>query len=176
MPHAIAIVTLLLAGAAPQGGAMQIRSPAFQAHAALPPKFTCDGAGTSPPLEFSGIPAGTQSLALIVDDPDAPDPKAPKTTWVHWVLYAIPPDAKGLPEGAADGELPKGTRVGLNDWKNAGWGAACPPMGQHRYFFKLYALDAALPNLGHPTKAALEKAMRGHVLAHAELVGTYQKH
>jgi hypothetical protein len=110
---------------------------------------------------------------LIVDDPDAPDPKAPKMTWVHWVLFGMPPDAPGLAEGAAS--LPPGTQVGLNDWKRAAWGGPCPPVGRHRYFFKLFALDTTLGLSGTPTKAELEHAMEGHVLARAELMGTYQK-
>lgn len=112
----------------------------------------------------------TKSVALIVDDPDAPDPKM---TWVHWVLYNIPPSPDGLQEDVK--KLPNGTKVGLNDWKRTGYGGPCPPIGRHRYFHKLYALDNMLPDLGKPTKAQLEKAMEGHVLAKAELIGTYQK-
>ena len=119
------------------------------------------------------LPPGTKSVALIVDDPDAPDPAAPKMTWVHWVLYNLPPTTNGLPEGAA--VLPAGTRQGLNDWQRAGYGGPCPPIGRHRYFHQLYALDAVLPDLGRPTKAMLENAMKGHILGQAELVGTYQK-
>lgn len=152
-----------------------IVSPAFGAGASIPPKHTCEGADVSPQLTWAGIPDGTKSLALVVDDPDAPDPAAPKMTWVHWVLYDLPPAAQGLPEGVAPKELPRGTREGRNDWKRTGWGGPCPPIGTHRYFFKLYALDAVLPDLGSPTKAALEKAMEGHVLGKAELVGTYRK-
>jgi Raf kinase inhibitor-like YbhB/YbcL family protein len=137
--------------------------------------YTCDGEDISPPLAWSDIPPNAQSLALIVDDPDAPDPKAPKMTWVHWVLYNLPPAEGGLPEGVPSMDLPRGTREGLNDWKRTGYGGPCPPIGRHRYFFKLYALDTVLPDLGHPTKAALEKAMKGHVIAQAELIGTYQR-
>ncbi|MCC7017602.1 MAG: YbhB/YbcL family Raf kinase inhibitor-like protein, partial [Rhodospirillales bacterium] len=129
----------------------------------------------APPLAWSGAPSGTKSFALIVDDPDAPDPKAPKMTWVHWVLYNIPAAAQGLPQGATSRTLPAGTREGLNDWKRTGYGGPCPPIGRHRYFHKLYALGAVLSDLGTPTKAELERAMKGHVLAHAELIGTYQK-
>jgi hypothetical protein len=153
----------------------KIESSAFTHQGTIPRKYTCEGSDLSPPLSWSGVPAGTKSLALIVDDPDAPDPRAPKMTWVHWVLYDLPPTATGLPEGAATGGLPAGTREGLNDWKRTGYGGPCPPIGRHRYFHKLYALDTVLPDLGRPTKAALEKAMQGHVLAKAELTGTYQK-
>ena len=112
---------------------------------------------------------------LIVDDPDAPDPKAPKMTWVHWVLYNLPPTTRGLPEAVAPKDLPAGTREGTNDWKRTGYGGPCPPIGRHRYFHKLYALDAVLPDLGAATKPQVEAAMKGHVIAHAELMGTYQK-
>jgi len=152
---------------------LTIRSPAFDGNTEIPKKYTCEGDDISPALEWSGMPDGTKSLALIVDDPDAPDPKAPKMVWVHWVLYDIPPDATGLAEAVK--ELPKGTREGLNDWKRTGYGGPCPPIGRHRYFHKLYALDTVLGDLGTPTKDALLKAMEGHVLAKAELVGTYQK-
>ncbi len=157
------------------GHRMIIESPAFPHGGEIPRKYTCDGEDISPPLSWSGIPSGTRSLALIVDDPDAPDPRAPKMTWVHWVLYDLPPDSTGLPEGVAPAALPPGTRQGLNDWKRTGYGGPCPPIGRHRYFHKLYALDTVLPDLGTPTKAQLEAAMKGHVLAEAQLVGTYQR-
>ena len=152
-----------------------LTSSAFAEGGAIPSQYTCDGRDLSPPLAWSGVPAGAQSLALVVDDPDAPDPAAPKMTWVHWVLYNIPPDTNGLPEGAGAAELPAGTREGLNDWHRTGYGGPCPPIGRHRYFEKLYALDTVLPDLAKPTKAVLEKAMHGHVLAQQELVGTYQR-
>ena len=155
--------------------ALTIRSPAFEPNGEIPAEYTCDGRDVSPPLEWSGVPEGTRSLALIVDDPDAPDPAAPRMVWVHWVLYNIPPDARGLPEGARRSDLPPGTREGLNDWKRTGYGGPCPPVGRHRYFFKLYALDEELPDLGNPTKARLLKAMEGKILAQAELVGTYRR-
>jgi Raf kinase inhibitor-like YbhB/YbcL family protein len=151
---------------------LTIESPSFREGEEIPQEFTCQGADVSPALAWSGIPAGTRSLALIVDDPDAPDPKAPKMTWVHWVLYDLPPSEAVLPEG---GELPAGTREGVNDWKRTGYGGPCPPIGRHRYFFKLYALDTTLGDLKSPSKPALEKAMVGHILAKAELMGTYQK-
>lgn len=152
---------------------MKLSSPAFSHLDEMPARHTCQGDDLSPALQWAGLPEGTQSLALIVDDPDAPDPKAPKMTWVHWVLYNIPPDASGLPEGVAS--LPPGTREGVNDWKRTGYGGPCPPIGRHRYFHKLYALDTVLPNLAKPDKAALERAMQGHILERTELVGTYQK-
>ena len=152
---------------------MQISSASFSNNAPIPTQYTCEGQDVSPPLSWSAIPEGTQSLVLIVDDPDAPDPAAPKMTWVHWVLYNLPPDSQGLEENVR--QLPIGAGEGLNDWKRTGYGGPCPPIGRHRYFHKLYALDVVLPDLHRPTKAAIEQAMRGHVLAQAELVGTYQK-
>ncbi|MGH8454444.1 MAG: YbhB/YbcL family Raf kinase inhibitor-like protein [Nevskiales bacterium] len=152
---------------------MQIASTAFTHNGAMPAKYSCEGSDTSPPLAWTQLPADTKSLALIVDDPDAPDPAAPKMTWVHWVLYNLPPQLGGLPEGAKT--LPAGTREGNNDWGRTGYGGPCPPIGRHRYFHKLYALDIVLPDLKQPTKAQLEQAMKGHVLGQAELVGTYQK-
>ena len=152
---------------------MKITSTAFAQDAAIPAKYTCEGSDLSPPLAWSEVPANTKSFALIVDDPDAPDPAAPKMTWVHWVLYNLPAEATGLPEAAK--ALPRGTLQGLNDWKRTRYGGPCPPVGRHRYFHKLYALDAVLPDLGQPTKARVEAAMKGHVIAQAELIGTYQK-
>jgi len=154
---------------------LTVTSQSFMHGREIPARHTCDGQNSSPPLIWAGVPAGTKSLALIVDDPDAPDPAAPKMTWVHWVLYNIPPDAGGLTEGAAVKDFPAGTLQGNNDWQRIGYGGPCPPVGKHRYFFKLYALNTVLPDMRHPTKAALEKAMQGHVLAHAELVGLYQR-
>lgn len=152
-----------------------ISSPAFEPGGSIPARYTCDGADLSPALSWSGVPAGARSLALVVYDPDAPDPQAPRMTWIHWVLYDLPPDSGGLPEAVAPEALPAGTREGLNDWKRTGYGGPCPPIGRHRYFFKLYALDAVLHDLHHPTRAALEQAMRGHILGAAELIGTYRR-
>jgi Raf kinase inhibitor-like YbhB/YbcL family protein len=152
-----------------------LRSTGFDHEGGIPAKFTCEGDGVSPALSWSGAPAGTKSFALIVDDPDAPDPRAPKMTWVHWVLYNLPADTSALAEGMPSAALPGGTREGINDWKRAGYDGPCPPIGRHRYFHKLYALDTALPDLGRPTKTQLEEAMRGHVLAETQLVGTYEK-
>lgn len=150
-------------------------SPAFSPQGEIPKRYTCEGEDRSPPLSWSDLPDGTESLALIVDDPDAPDPKAPRMTWVHWVLYNLPSTTRDLPEGVAREALPPGTKEGRNDWKRTGYGGPCPPIGRHRYFHKLYALDVVLPDLGMPTKAGLERAMQGHVLARAELIGTYRK-
>lgn len=151
---------------------MRITSTAFAHNGEIPAAYTCEGRDIAPPLSFHDVPAGAKSLALIVDDPDAPDPAAPKMTWVHWVVYDLPPATAGLPEGGA---LPAGARDGLNDWKRIGYGGPCPPVGRHRYFFKLYALDIPLSFAHPPTKAQLEQAMKGHVLAHAELIGTYAR-
>ena len=152
-----------------------LTSTAFAALGAIPTLHTCEGRDVSPPLVWTGVPATAKSLVLIVDDPDAPDPKAPKMTWVHWVLYNLPPTTTGLAEGVASSALPPGTREGTNDWKRTGYGGPCPPIGRHRYFHKLYALDVLLADLAPATKADVEAAMKGHVLAQAELVGTYQK-
>ena len=154
---------------------LQLTSKDFQHQADIPKLCTCDGKDTSPSLSWTGAPAGTKSFALIVDDPDAPDPKAPKMTWVHWVLYDIPASVTSLAEGIGSKNFPQGTLEGTNDWKRTGYGGPCPPIGRHRYFFKLYALDTVLPDLRRPTKSALEKAMSGHILEKAELVGTYQR-
>ena len=155
--------------------AFALTSSAFAHNGAIPRRHTCDGDDVSPPLAWTGVPDGARTLALIVDDPDAPDPKAPKMTWVHWVLYDMPPGTTDLPEGGASRDLPAGTREGINDWKRTGYGGPCPPRGRHRYVHKLYALDIALPVLRPATKAALEKAMQGHILAQGELVGYYRK-
>ena len=153
---------------------LHIVSPAFSAMGPIPKKYTCEGSDTSPPIEWSGVPIGTKTLALVVDDPDVPDPARPERVFVHWVVYDLPPDSKGLTEGASASGLPAGARSGKNDWGKAGFGGSCPPIGRHRYFHKLYALDTVF-DLGEATKAELEAAMRGHVLGKAELVGTYQK-
>jgi len=154
---------------------MKLTSSAFGENQSIPKVYTCEGNDASPPLSWSGIPVSAKSLALIVDDPDAPDPAAPKMTWVHWVLYNIAPSATGLPESVSASALPKGTLEGNNDWHRTGYGGPCPPVGRHRYFHKLYALDTVLPDLNHPDKKALEKAMKGHIIAETQLVGTYQK-
>lgn len=155
--------------------ALRIQSTAFAPGETIPARYTCEGADIAPPLTWSGVPPAAQSLVLILDDPDAPDPRSPRMTWVHWVLYNLPPGSGGLPEGATSKDLPPGTREGRNDWTRTGYGGPCPPIGRHRYFHRLYALDRVLPDLGTPTKAALLAAMQGHILEQTELVGTYQK-
>jgi Raf kinase inhibitor-like YbhB/YbcL family protein len=150
-----------------------LTSSAFAAGQPIPKKYTCEGDDRSPPLAWAGAPSGTKSFALIVDDPDAPDPNAPRMTWVHWVLYNVPAATTTLGEGSSSGAL--GAIEGRNDFGRVRFGGPCPPIGRHRYFHKLYALDAMLP-AGKPLdKAGLESAMKGHVLAQAELMGTYQK-
>ena len=168
------LITIVYKQALGEETTMKITSSAFAHNSAIPAKYTCDGRDVSPELIWSDVPANARSLVLIVDDPDAPDPAAPKMTWVHWVLYNLPPTATGLKEGVKPSELPAGTREGLNDWKRTGYGGPCPPAGRHRYFHKLYALDTNLPDLGKATKSNVEQAMKKHVLAEAVLIGTYQ--
>lgn len=155
--------------------AFKLKSKAFKNGGEIPTKYTCQGQDISPPLEWSGAPEGTKSFALIVDDPDAPDPAHPRMTWVHWILFNIPSYVNSLPEGVTPNELPPTVRFGLNDWHRPEYGGPCPPIGRHRYFFKLYALDTYLEDLEFPTKAQLEQAMNGHILGQAVLIGTYQK-
>ena len=150
--------------------AFQITSSAFRHNGSIPRQYTCEGADSHPPLAWTGIPENTRSLALIVDDPDAPDPRAPQRTYVHWVLYNLRPAPTILGP-----ELPPGSLEGTNDWNRTGYGGPCPPIGRHRYFFKLYALDIVLPDLQAPTKAQLEDAMEGHIIARTDLIGTYEK-
>jgi Raf kinase inhibitor-like YbhB/YbcL family protein len=161
----------------PRGGEMPLTltSTAFEQDGDIPVQYTCEGEDIAAPLQWSGVPDATRSLVLIVDDPDAPDPKAPRMTWVHWVLFNLPPATPGLPEGTTTNDLPPGTEEGINDWKRTGYGGPCPPIGRHRYFHKLYALDTVLTGLAQPTKADIEAAMAGHIIDQAELIGTYQK-
>jgi Raf kinase inhibitor-like YbhB/YbcL family protein len=154
--------------------ALTITSPAFSPNGAIPIEYTCEDADASPQLEWMRVPERTKSLALIVDDPDAPDPAAPKRVYVHWVLHDLPPSTTGLPRGVTQAQLPAGARQGKNDGGTIGYMGPCPPIGRHRYFFKLYALDTTLGDLGTPTKADVEAAMRGHILEQAEIIGTYQ--
>ncbi|HEX9129372.1 MAG TPA: YbhB/YbcL family Raf kinase inhibitor-like protein [Gemmatimonadaceae bacterium] len=155
--------------------AIKVTSPAFQAGGPIPSKYTCEGQDISPPLVWSGTPAATKSFALIVDDPDAPDPAKPQRVYVHWVVYNISGTTTSLPENAPKTGLPKGAVQGKNDWGKAEYGGPCPPIGRHRYFFKLYALDTELTGLSSPTKGDLERAMKGHVIDSGEVIGTYQK-
>lgn len=152
-----------------------LSSSAFLDGGEIPERCTCDGGDSSPALTWSGVPDGARSLVLIVDDPDAPDPNAPKMVWDHWLLYNLPPDSTGLSEGVREPDLPAGTRQGVNSWGCTGYGGPCPPIGRHRYFHILYALDVVLPDLGEPNKNHLLSAMEEHILAHTEIVGTYEK-
>ena len=155
--------------------ALTLTSPSFTPMGPIPVKHTCDGDDVSPALAWTGAPAGTQSFVLIVDDPDAPDPAAPKLTYVHWVLYDIPSTVSTLAEGVKTADLREGMRDGSNDWKRTGYGGPCPPVGRHRYFFKLYALDRKLGNMGAATKADVQRMMANHVIETAELVGMYER-
>lgn len=150
-------------------------SPAFGNKEEIPKQYTCDGENVSPPLEWAGVPPEAKSLALIVYDPDAPDPAAPKMIWTHWILYNIPVSISGVPEDVDAQDLPIGTLEGKNSWRRTGYGGPCPPIGLHRYFFKLCALNALLPDLHQPDRRALEKAIANHILAQVELLGTYQR-
>jgi len=154
---------------------LTLKSPSFPHQGEIPSHFTCDGTDISPALTWSGVPKNAKSLVLIVDDPDAPDPSAPKMTWVHWLLYNIPSTVNELTEGLGSDNLPSGTKEGKNDWKRTGYGGPCPPIGRHRYFYKLYALDIVLPDLKIPDKLQLEKAIKGHIIDQTELIGTYQR-
>ena len=176
--RSVAGVGMLYALAQPHAEAvmaLKLTSSAFADGGAIPAPYTCVGKDTSPPLAWSGVPAGAKSVVLIVDAPDAPDPKAPTMTWVHWVVYNIPPSVTAIPAGVSADQLSPEVQSGLNDWKRTGYGGPCPPVGRHRYFHKLYALGTVLPDLQRPAKAQLEKAMQGHVLEKFELIGTYQK-
>ena len=172
------ILAPVLAIAAAEGDTtmpLNLDSPAFTNEGEIPGVYTCEGRDISPALSWSGAPGGTKSFVLIVDDPDAPDPKAPKMTWVHWVLYNIPATTREFMMGLKSADLPAGTKEGLNDWKRTGYGGPCPPIGRHRYYHRLYALDTVLPDLGTPTRAQVDEAMKGHILAQAVLMGTYEK-
>jgi hypothetical protein len=169
------VIAALALAAAMTSGSFTLSSSAFAPGQPIPAVHTCQGADVSPPLSWTDPPAGTKSLALIADDPDAPDPAAPRMVFAHWVLYNLPPRAGALPQGVKVPDLPPGTREGTNDFRRTGYGGPCPPIGRHRYFFKLFALDVVLPDLGAAGKADLEHAMEGHVIGKAELMGTYQK-
>jgi Raf kinase inhibitor-like YbhB/YbcL family protein len=171
VPSLLAAVCLLATTTAAR--ALELHSSAFVNNGDLPARLTCTDAGHSPPLEWSGAPAGTKSFVLIVVDPDAPDPKAPTRTVIHWILYNLPANERSLPEGM-DG-APQGGLDGMNDMLKTGYSPPCPPIGRHRYIHTLYAMDENLPSLGAATRESLADAMKGHVLATAELIGTYEK-
>jgi Raf kinase inhibitor-like YbhB/YbcL family protein len=152
-----------------------LTSPAFPHGGAIPAKYTGDGPDESPPLQWMGVPEGTKALALIVDDPDAPDPAAPKRTWVHWVVSNLPATVTSLKEGASRRSMPAGAREGRNDSGDVGYSGPYPPKGRHRYFFKLYALDSLLGSSAGETKGDLLRAMGSHVLDMTELMGTYER-
>ncbi len=152
-----------------------LHSKAFEPEASIPGRHTCDGPDLSPQLAWQGVPDGTKSFALIVDDPDAPDPAAPKRIWVHWLRYNIPAEENALVEGAGNHPPQNGIEA-VTDAKKRGYHGPCPPIGRHRYYFRLFALDTLLPDLGpKAVRVDLEKAMRGHVLATATLMGTYRR-
>ena len=153
----------------------ELTSPSFQHGEALPTVYTCQGADRSPALRWNGTPVGTQSLALIVEDPDVPDPAHPVRTWIHWVLSDLPPETTTLAEGIKAWELPEGTREGTNDWNRKGYGGPCPPIGRHRYYFRLYALSAPTGLPSGASREELARALEGKVLGRAELMGTYQR-
>lgn len=177
----VTLLALLFSEAKPvkateaDGARLTLYSTAFRQDGLIPSRHSCNGQDVSPPLSWGGVPALTQSLVLIVDDPDAADPAAPRAGWVHWVVYNIPPSRYGLPEAADPTAYPSGALAGLNDWQRTGYGGPCPLLGKHRYVYRLYALDAVLPDLKHPAKAMLEKAMKGHVLAQTQLTGVYRR-
>lgn len=153
---------------------LTLRSPDFAHEGSIPVRFTCDGEKISPALSWSGAPDGTRSFALIVQDPDAPDPAAPERTYIHWVLHDLPPTAHSLAAGVTPDALPAGSRQGYNDSEHTGWTSPCPPIGRHRYYFRLFALDRMLGDIGTPTAGDLERAMTSHILASTELMGTYE--
>ncbi|NNF98596.1 MAG: YbhB/YbcL family Raf kinase inhibitor-like protein [Desulfobacteraceae bacterium] len=150
---------------------MRLFSPAFVNEGMIPAKYTCDGPDLSPPLAWEGVPSKAKSLALICDDPDAP-----MRIWVHWIYYNIPATSAGLPEGIPADQIPEiGGAQGMNDFRRMGYGGPCPPSGIHRYFFKLYALDTVLDLSAGGSKPQLLDRMKGHILEHAQLMGTYQR-
>ena len=154
-----------------KGMNIKITSTAFKDSSMIPKKYTCDDLDVSPPLAWDAAPEGTKSLALISDDPDAP-----VGTWVHWIIYNIPPNTRALPEALpTDKILKDGTRQGTNDFRRIGYGGPCPPGGTHRYYFKLYALDKEMAVDPGMTKALLLKAIEGHVLAEGQLMGKYKR-
>src|SRR5256885_6036691 len=169
----VAVTSTDSAGSYPM--TLKVTSSAFQQGGSIPSQYTCEGKNSSPPLAWSGLPNNTKSVAMIVDDPDAPDPAKPQRVYVHWVVYNIPTQTTSLVESASKSGMPAGAVQGKNDWGKPEYGGPCPPIGRHRYFFKLYALDTTITGLKDVTKADLEKAMKGHIVDSGELMGTYQK-
>lgn len=147
-------------------GTLRISSAAFEHNGMVPVKYTCDGSDRNPELAIEGVPDKARSLALIVDDPDAP-----RGTWVHWLAWNIDPKTRQIPEGS----VPKGAQQGMNDFRKLDYGGPCPPSGTHRYFFRLYALDRVPELKKGATRADLEQAMQGHIVDHAELIGLYAR-
>lgn len=169
---AVAVTSTGSAGSYPM--TLKVTSSAFQQGGSIPSQYTCEGKDISPPLSWSGLPNNTRSVAMIVDDPDAPDPAKPQRVYVHWVVYNMPAQTS-LAENASKNGMPPGAVQGKNDWGKPEYGGPCPPIGRHRYFFKLYALDTKLTGVTNVTKADLENAMKGHIVDSGELMGTYQK-
>jgi Raf kinase inhibitor-like YbhB/YbcL family protein len=159
----------------PMSALLNLTSSAFAANAPIPPKYTCEGVNVSPPLAWSGAPSTAKSFALIVEDPDAPDPAKPTRVVTHWVAYNIPGTTPGLSENASKKGMPSGSAQGLNEGNKPAYMGPCPPIGSHRYFFKLYALDTVLTGLKNPKKADVQQAMQTHVVDSTQLIGTYQK-
>jgi hypothetical protein len=153
----------------------RLTSPAFEPGGSIPTRYTCEGEEISPPLAWTGSPLETESFVLIMDDPDVPDPTSPRRTWVHWVVYDIPGTSRELREGISLHAMPDGSLEGKNDSGDIGYGGPYPPVGRHRYFFRLYALDRTLELAAGHTKSEILRAMHGHVLGSAELMGTYQR-
>jgi len=168
----IAAACGLIAAGPAAAGQFHLTSPAFADHAGVPGRFTCSGRGLSPPLAWNGAPSGARSFVLVVSDPDAPDPAHPTHTFVHWVVTYLPPGVRSLAAGASQ-SMPAGTRPGRNGAGDTGYVPLCPPVGRHRYFFRLYALDTALSLPADTDRKALLRAIKGHVLARAVLVGTF---
>ncbi len=162
----MAVLALFSETEAMDMGAFKLSSPAFRQNEQIPPEYTCDGKDVNPPLRIEQVPQGARSLALIVDDPDAP-----RGTWVHWVVWGIAPDTTEIKEHT----VPPGASQGMTDFRQKVYGGPCPPSGTHRYFFKLYALDTVLSLDPGTNKAGLEKAMKGHILGHVELIGLYSR-
>jgi Raf kinase inhibitor-like YbhB/YbcL family protein len=163
----LAVLFAFLIGTGVAAAELQITSSAFPANGSIPSKYTCDGPGVNPPLAFSSIPAKTQSLVLIMDDPDVPKSLVPSGVFDHWLIWDLPADSKGFAEGAGKG--------GLNGMGQQGYMGPCPPDREHRYFFKLYALDSKLTSAKIANKKDLEAAMEGHIIERAELIGKYER-